>query len=236
MKIIAPAVATVVAALWVGIASAVTISDPSDWTSGWAYSTVVVAGVGTAVFTVEPAGGNPGARLNSTTVTPTGADTAFNAAHFQAVTVPAPPSGTPFAMQIDVLSGAGAFGQGQAVQILVGQGGSLYQSQLGITGSGFGSFTTLTFNGSFTAGLFTKISGPGAATPSFDGVTATTFGFVTGNTQSATLTQYYDNWNVTYALPVQVSATPVPALSDGLLLLLAMLVALTAFAARRRRL
>jgi IPTL-CTERM motif len=235
MKIFAPAVAAVATALWVSLASAITISDPTDWASGWVYSTVEVAGAGTASFTVEPAGGNPGARLNSTTVTPTGADTAFGAALYQAVTVVAPLSGTAFVMRLDVLSGPGGFGQGQAVQALVGQGGSLYQTPLGITGFPLNSFTTLTFNGTFTAGAFTKVSGPGPATPSFDGVTPTSFGFAVGNNMSATLTQYYDNWNITVTLPGPVGNVVIPTLSNGSLLLLTALVALAGFAAWRRR-
>jgi hypothetical protein len=144
MKVIAAVVAAVVTAQWVGLASAITISDPTDWTSGWVYSTVEVAGAGTASFTVEPAGSNPGARLNSTTVTPTAADTAFGAALYQAASVAAPPSGTSFVMRLDALSGPGDFGQGQGVQALVGQGGSLYaQTSFAATGFPFNTFTTL---------------------------------------------------------------------------------------------
>src|SRR5271166_4924605 len=161
MKIVAAAATAVFTALWAGLASASTISDPTDWTSGWVYSTVEVAGAGTASFTVEPTGGNPGARLNSTTVTPTGADTAFSAAVYQAVTVAAPQSGTPFVMRVDVLSGPGDFGQGQGVQGLVSQGGSVYQTSFGITGFPFNTWTTLSYSGTFTAAAFTKVSGPG---------------------------------------------------------------------------
>jgi hypothetical protein len=236
MKVFAPAVAAVATAMWVSFASAITISDPSDWASGWVYSTIEVAGAGTASFTVLPTGGNPGARLNSTTVTPTGADTALSAALYQAVSVVAPLSGTAFVMRVDVLSGPGGFAQGQAVQALVSQGGSLYQTPLGVTGFPLNSFTTLTFNGTFTAGAFTKVSGPGPATPSFDGVTPTTFGFAVGNTMSATLTQYYDNWNITVTLPAPVvNNVAVPTLSNSSLLLLTALVALAGFAAWRRR-
>jgi hypothetical protein len=235
MKIIAAVVTAVSTGLWVGLASAITVSDPTDWTSGWVYSTVEVAGAGTASFTVEPSGGNPGARLNSTTVTPTGADTAFGAAVYQAVTVAAPQSGTSFVMRIDVLSGPGDFGQGQAVQGLIAQAGSLYQTSLGVTGFPFNSFTTLTFSGAFTAGAFTKVSGPGPATPSFDGVTPTSFGFAVGNNKSATLTQYYDNWNITFASSGPAVSAVIPTLSNRSLLLLTALVALTALAAKRRR-
>lgn len=214
----------------------VTISDPSDWSSGWVFSTIEIGGVGTASSTVEPTGGNPNARLNATTVTPTATDIAFGAALYQAVSVAAPPSGTAFVMKLDVLSGPGGFGGGQAVQALVSQGGSLYQANVGITGWPINSFTTLRFNGTFTPGAFTKVSGPGPATPSFDGVTPTGFGFAYGNSQSATLTQYYDNWNIAFAVVVaQGTVSAVPTLSDGTLLLLAGLLSLGAFAALRRR-
>jgi hypothetical protein len=234
MKISVAVAAAVATALWLNVAKATTVSDPSDWASGWVYSTVEVAGAGTATFTVEPTGGNPGARLNSTTVTPTAADTAFGAALYEAVSVPAPASGTSFVMNLDVLSGPGGFGQGQAVQVLVGQGGSLYQTSVGITGWPIPSFTTLAFTGTFTAGAFTKIAGAGPANPSFDGTTPTSFGFAVGNNMSATLTQYYDNWNITFA-PTVLSASPIPAASPVTLLLAGALVALVAFGTLRKR-
>lgn len=130
-------------------------------------------------------------------------------------------------MKLDVLSGPGGFGGGQAVQALVSQGGSLYQANVGITGWPINSFTTLTFNGTFAPGAFTKVSGPGPATPLFDGVTPTSFGFAYGNSQSATLTQYYDNWNIAFAVVVaQGTVSAVPTLSDGTLLLLAVVLLL----------
>jgi len=233
MKTLASVVVATAAALWVNVASAITISDPTDWASGWVYSTIEVAGAGTANFSVESTGGNPGPRLNSTTVTPTAADTAFGAAMYQAGSVPAPLTGTPFVMRIEALSGPGGFGQGQGLQVLVGQAGSLYQTAVGITGWPLNTFTPITFNGTFTAGAFAKVSGPGPATPSFDGVIPTTFGFAVGNNKSATLTQYYDNWSITFAVPVVASA-PVPTMSTMSLLLLSMLIGLAAFVARRR--
>ena len=234
MKTFNAAAAIVAALVWVNTAGAVTVSDPTDWAAGWAYSQVETAGVGTAHFVVEPVGGNPGARLRSTTVTPTGADTAFSAAVYTATTLPAPVAGTPCAMRVDVLSGAGGFGQGQAVQALVSQGGSLYQTSLGVTGFPLNAFTTLTFNGTFNPAAFTRIAGAGPATPAFDGVTPTNFGFAVGNTMSATLVQYYDNWSITFAVAIAPAAPaiPVPALSDAMLMVLALLVALGAVAAR----
>jgi hypothetical protein len=235
MRISAAWVVLVGFAFWAGTASAVTVSDPSDWASGWVYSTVEVSGTGTAGFVVLPAGGNPGARLASTTVTPTGADTAFGAALYQLASFAAPTSGTPFVMHLDVLSGPGGFGQGQGVQVLVEQAGSVYQTSVGITGFPFNTFTTLTFNGTFTSGAFVKVSGAGATNPSFDGVTPTTFGFAVGNNMSATLTQYYDNWNITFTPGAATSAAPVPILSNAALLMLGLLIAIGAILALRRR-
>jgi hypothetical protein len=100
--------------------------------------------------------------------------------------VVAPPSGTTFVMKIDALSGAGAFGQGQCILALAEQGGSVYGSSVGITGFPLNSFTTLTFSGTFLAGNFSKLTGPGPATTTFDGSTPTRFGFAAGN---ALLTQ-----------------------------------------------
>jgi LPXTG-motif cell wall-anchored protein len=230
----ATTVLTALAAVWMGAANAITVSDPSDWSSGWAYSTIETSGVGTAGFTVEPSGGNPGARLNSTTVTPSGADTAFGAAVYLASSLPAPVSGTPFTMSVDVLSGPGGFGQGQGVQVLVSQGGSLYQTSVGITTWPINSFTTLTFSGAFTSGAFTKVSGGGPATPSFDGATPTSFGFAVGNNMSATLTQYYDNWAITFA-SAAIASTPVPTLSTQALLWLGLLMVGTALWSLRKR-
>lgn len=235
MKRIAMLLLVPMTAAWVSAASAITIFDPTDWTSGWSYSNLTLAGAGTAAFTVEAAGGNPGARLNSTTVTPTSADTAFGLAVYQGTTVPAPPSGTAYVMHIDALSGAGGFGQGQAVWVLVEQAGSIYYVPIGITGWPLAVFTTTTYNGTFTPGLFTKAVGAGPANPVFDGTTPTHFGFAVGNSMSATLTQYYDNWNITFALPPSAAATPVPALGPLAMLLLALLVGGVALRANLRK-
>lgn len=236
MKTFQAAVAMVTGLMWVNMAGAVTVSDPTDWTSGWVYSTVETTGVGTANFAVEPVGGNPGARLRSTTITPAAPDTAFGAAVYTGMTLPAPTAGTTFVMKLDTLSGAGGFGQGQAVQALVSQGGSLYQANVGITGFPLNTFTSFTFPGTFGPASFTKIAGPGPATPAFDGVTPTNFGFAVGNNMSATLIQYYDNWSITYAVAAVVPAEParaIPALSASMLIVLALLVALVAVATRK---
>jgi len=211
------------------------VSDCCDWASGWTFSSYG-ANAGTASAVVEGSGGNPGARLNITTVTPGSPDTAFGTAILSAVSTAAPVSGGAFTLSIDVLSGAGAFGQGQAIQLLVEQGGSVYELPLGVTGFPISSFTTETFSGTFAAGAFTRVSGGGPATPTFDGATSTRFGFAAGNNMSGTLTQYYDNFRLTIPAVVAAGpAQPIPSLSTwSLLALIGLLAALTLLRLKRR--
>ena len=231
MKSVVAVIASACLAVIAGSAQAVVITDCCDWATGWTFSSYGV-GTGTASAVVEATGGNPGARLNITTHTATVADAAFGTAVLTTSGTPAPTSGAAFTLNIDALSGAGAFGQGQAIQLLVAQGGSVYALSLGITGFPLSTFTTLTFNGNFNAGSFLRISGAGPATPSFDGVTATTYGFAAGNTGSGDLTQYYDNFRL--AIP-SIGAPPpvvsqIPTLSEWAMLALMLLLA--GFAAR----
>ncbi|HSV16935.1 MAG TPA: IPTL-CTERM sorting domain-containing protein [Casimicrobiaceae bacterium] len=231
------AVAALLAGLWSAGAQALLITDPSDWSSGWTFSSFA-SGAGTATAVVEGTGGNPGARLNVTTVTPTPADVAFGTAVLTTTTTPAPVAGAVFTMTLDVLSGAGGFGQGQGIELLVQQSGSVYGMGVGITGFPLNSFTTLPFNGTFTAANFTKISGAGPAQPVFDGATPTQYGFAAGNSNSATLTQYYDNF--TLSIP-SIGAPPpgplaaVPTLGFWSMLLLGGLLAAAGVAAAKRR-
>ncbi len=222
-------------------AQAVVITDCCDWATGWTFSSYGI-GAGTATAVVEPTGGNPGARLNVTTVTPTPSDTALGTAVLTTATTVAPLPGATFALNLDALSGAGGFGQGQAIQLLVAQGGSVYALPVGVSGFPLATFTTLTFNGTFNAGSFSKISGAGPTTPAFDGATATTYGFAAGNSMSATLTQYYDNFRLTIPSiggppppPPPAAAAPIPTLSEWAFLVLALLLAVWGVAAVRRR-
>ncbi len=218
--------------VWGGAANATTIFDPTDWASGWTFSSVTTQGVGTASIVYEAAGGNPGARVNATTVTPSVTDSAYGTAIYSAVQVPAPTSGTAFQMNIEALSGAGAFGQGQLIVTLVEQGGSIYQAVPDITGFPLNVFTPLSFNGVFVAGSFTKLTGPGPANPTFDGSTLTRFGFAAGNGNSGTLTQYYDNWSIQYG--TASASAPVPMMPPWGLVLLTALVALAGMKMARR--
>jgi hypothetical protein len=234
-------VIVVFAAVWFAAfasgAGAVVITDCCDWSTGWTFSSYGVA-AGTASATVESTAGNPGARLNITTVTPTGADTAFGTGVLTTSSTVAPTSGAAFTLTLDVLSGAGGFGQGQAIQLLVQQSASVYAMPVGITGFPLTTFTTLAFVGTFSASSFTRISGAGPAAPSFDGVTPTTYGFAGGNNMSATLTQYYDNFRLSIpsigAAPV-AAVTNIPTLSQWGFVLLALAVAASGAALARRR-
>jgi hypothetical protein len=97
------------AALCAGIvatpAGTVSISD-GDF-STWTFGSFGTAG-GTATATRETTDGNPGARINVTTVTTTGQSafgTALNPTQFSEAL-----EDQPFTLSLDVLSGAGAFG------------------------------------------------------------------------------------------------------------------------------
>ncbi len=224
MKSCVAAFAAVCFAVAAGSAQAVVITDCCDWASGWSFSSYT-QGAGTASAVVEGTLGNPGARLNITTVMPTISDVAFGTALLTTSGTSAPTNGTAFTLQLDVLSGPGAFGGGQEIALLVAQGGSVYAMDVGATGFPLNSFTTLLFSGNFNAGSFTRVSGAGPLTPSFDGVTTTTYGFSAGNYQSATLTQYYDNFQLTFtAAGPAAPVTPVPTLSHWAMLALMLLV------------
>jgi len=200
--------------------------------ASWSFSSYN-AGGGSATVTVEANGGNPGARLNVTTVTaPT--ETAFGTGVKTDFSTGAPLSGG-YTLSLDVLSGPGDFGQGQAIQLLVEQGGSVYAATVSppITGFPFNAFTTLQVTGTFTPGLFTRVIGAGPAAPIFDGSVTTRFGFAAGNSGSATLTQYYDNFRLEFVSLASPSAAP--ALNQTALLLLGFaLAAIGSLAAARR--
>ena len=206
--------------------------DFTNWTFG-SFS----SGGGSATAVVEPTDGNPGARVNVTTVTATLTQSGFGSGVKNDYSTTAQLEGTPVALILDVLSGPGSFGQGQAIQLLVEQGGSIYAFSLGITNVQ-PSFATLTFNGTLTGAAFTRVSGAGPATPNLGGGVVTRFGFAAGNSSSQTLTQYYDNVRLDLS-PVIVPPPPAPAaniptLSQWALILLAGLLGFVAVARLRR--
>lgn len=172
--------------------------DFSTWTFG-SFGTG-----GSASMTRELTGGNPGPRLNVSTST--ASSTAFATGLKTDFSTTAALEGLAFTLSLDVLSGKGAFGQGNAIHLLVEQGGTIYTMSLGVTNVQ-ASFTTLQFPGVLNSASFARQSGAGPATPVFNGTVATRFGFAAGNSLSVPLTQYYDNFLLTIA---GVTPTPSP--------------------------
>jgi hypothetical protein len=139
----------------------------------------------------QVSGGNPGARVAISTSTFTGA-TGYGFGVKDDYSTTAALDGTGFTLTLDVLAGTGVIGDGQGIQLVVEQGGSIYATNLGITGVR-ASFTTLSFNGTLNPGSFQRVQGSGPLQPSFTGGVATRFGFAAGNTLSPAMEQYYDN-------------------------------------------
>jgi IPTL-CTERM motif len=209
--------------------SQVVVSD-GDFTS-WTFGTW---GTSTATMVVEGASGNPGPRLNVTTVTTsrtwgTGYKTDYSTTNAL--------EGLPITLQIDALAGLGDGGQGQYFMILVEQSGTLYamwpnNTVNTVTGlPSNSSWGTLTFSGTLTAANFVKVTGAGPATPNLNGGVATRFGFAAGNQNSPSLTQYYDNFRVTLQNSAPVST---PTISEWGLMLLSLMLAAIGFGFLRR--
>jgi hypothetical protein len=212
----------------------------------------------TSTVTREATGGNPDARLNLTNHGGCCLNV-FGRAH-DPDQVSTSLEGLPFTLSLDVLDGPGSFGQGQAISLLVEQGGVLYSRSLGLTFVGHSpTFDTLQFPSSFVASQFSRLDGM-AGIPNFDGSVATRFGFVGSNSGSGDLTMYYDNYllsldavtpTATPTVTQTVTQTPgpsstpqatssgptappgIPTLGGGPLLMLAALLALLAL--RRAR-
>jgi len=161
--------------------------------SGWSYGTF-----GTATPTVLETGGNPGARLQVTTVSGSGSGVL---ATYLGFSTDAALEGTSFAWSLDVLRGPGSFGQGQGISLIIQQGDSIFADYLYITGVQ-STWTTQTFNGTLNAANFVRVAGTG--TLDLSGGVATQFGFSASNSNSGTLTQFYDNWSLT------LNAVPAP--------------------------
>jgi hypothetical protein len=170
------------------------------------FSTWTFDATGTATVTREGSGGNSGARLNVTTVS--GA-VVYGTAIESDFSTNVPLAGVPFTLSLDVRSGPGAFGQGQGIQLVVEQNGTIYGTSLGATSFPHSIFDPITFSGTLNPGSFTRLVGDGSSTPQFDGTVVTRFGFAAGNASSGTLTQYYDNFVfelMTSSHPGRVSA------------------------------
>lgn len=84
----------------------------------WSFSST-----GTATVTREANGGNTGPRLNLTTVS---GPSVYGTAIMTDFSTIAQLAGASFSLSIDVLSGPGSNGQGQAIMILVEQAGTFY--------------------------------------------------------------------------------------------------------------
>jgi len=219
-------------ALASGSTNAAVVFNDGDF-SAWTFGSYAIGG--SATMTREASGGNPGARLNVTTVTASLAETAFGTGIKTDYSTTAALAGTGFTLTLDVLSGAGAFGQGQGLDLLVEQAGSVYALALGITNVQ-AAFTTLAFGGTLNAASFSLIAGGGPAQPDFGGGTTTRFGLAAGNSNSATLTQYYDNVRLDLAaVAVQGADVPVPTLSPIVLLALIAALGVAGLARVRRR-
>ena len=179
--------------------------------TNWSFGSYVLAG-STASVTLESSGGNPGARLNITTNTGAGAfgygiKTDFSTS--QSIV------GAPYTLTLDILSGPGAFGEGQGILLVVEQNGSVYGSNVSPLYTGTATaWSPETFTGTLDASLFTNLSGGGSANPDFTSGVPTEFGFAGGNDRSGTLTMYYDN----FSLDISGNFTPTPEPSSLVLL------------------
>lgn len=183
-------------------AGIITITD-GDF-SNWSFGTYGENG-GTATISRGSSGGNPGAQITTMTVTPGQNLYARGTGIKNDFSMPAPLANTLFVLRLDVLSGAGAFGDGQAVYLLVEQDSSIYAKTLGAVGYPR-NWDTLTFQDIFTESSFLLWEGVGPVQPDFSGGTDTRFGFAGANSWSNTVTHYYDN----FGLDVTGPSVPVP--------------------------
>ncbi len=184
----------------------------------WLFGSIADGG-SSASITREADEGNPGARLNATTITPSG-KTASGLAVKDDFSTMVPLEGTAATLTLDVKNGPGASGQGQLLELVVVQENLLYVQSLAGTGL-HSDYDTLTFNTVLDANTFLLVSGIGPEDPDLTGGVATRFGFAVVNSSSQTLTQFYDNFTLTI---VPEPATLTVLAFGGL-----------AFAPRRRR-
>jgi hypothetical protein len=178
------------------------VTSATDGTfSNWSFSSV-----GAASMTVDPANGNPTPGLNVTTTTALTPVFVYGIGVDLDFSTTAALSGI-FSLGVDVKSGPNGFGAGQAVSLIVQQGSDLYSEIPGTTTFPHTNFDTLSFSGTFNSALFTHVIGSGAAAPNFSGGTTTFFGLAGINSNNGpTLTEYYDNFHLTYDL----TSTPGP--------------------------
>jgi len=173
--------------------------------SSWNF-TSASSGGGSATMSLESSGGNPGARLNVTTMTGMThngvgiTESAWGIGVNPNWTITQPLDDTLFTVGYDVLAGAGAFGQGQSVGLIVLQGSAYYLDITSTPVTGLEtSWTSESFTGTFDAANFRLQAGYGPSQPDFSGAIPTTLGFTAFNGDSGTVTQYYDNISLTIA-------------------------------------
>ena len=130
--------------------------------SAWSFG----SHTGAAFAGREPAGGNPGARL---VITPSATVLSYGWGYKSDYSTTVVLAGTAFMLTVDILSGLNVAGDGQALQLIVEQAGSLYALPIGTTGVRTAFSPPLVVNGTFNAASFTKVSGGGPVTPDSPG-------------------------------------------------------------------
>lgn len=185
--------------------------------TGWNLSSLGATAGESGSMTLEASGGNPGARLNASTLTFVGGGVVYDIAINANFSTSLALSGT-FTLGLQILSGPGDFGAGQGIGLVVRQGSDLYLQNLGTTGSGHSSWFDLTYMGSFTSASFSHLSGSGAAAPDFTGGVPTFFGFAAINgSNNQSVTEYYDNFSLTNVAVPEPSAAFLVLGASGLL-------------------
>lgn len=182
--------------LSVGNAHAGTIEDGNF--VGWTFGST-----GTATASLEPAGGNPGARLNISTIS---GERVRGIALNPTFSSTSSLQGSPFTLSLDFLSGLGASVNGQGIALLVLQGTTLYEFFLGETGFS-NTWNTVSFTQAFLPTNFTRLDGLGPLQPDFASGVTTSFGFAGSNAFNGSVTQYYDNFRLESAALVPEPST-----------------------------
>jgi hypothetical protein len=158
--------------------------------SAWDFSST---GVGTGYVIRDAGDGNPAPRVYIYSDAPSNEfmmATAIKADLSSNI----PLAGEGFSLSLDVYSGSLAFGEGQAIWLLLRQNGTIYANYLGITGYPH-FWDTVTFTDSFAESNFFRLTDTGPLSPDLSGGTSTQFGFGAGNFVSRT-DHYYDSFRL----------------------------------------
>jgi hypothetical protein len=213
-RVAVPICGVIAAMLAAGTARADILISDGDFTN-WSYNSFGTVGGSTAMF--EATGGDPGANIQITTLSPGGQGGA-TAIKDDYTTTGVDFEGSAFTFSFDVSNSANAFGNGQQIELLVQQGGNIYGDHVGKTGIGPTppTYYSVSFNGTIAASDFSLLNGSGSATPDFSGGTATQFGIGAYNISTPALTQNYDNYSLDIATTSVPEPTPVVWLSTVL--------------------